>query len=60
MKAAYLVLAIFISLWLLIYHLMPWCACHLPVQASVVITCITAFAIIFGLCGALGRELGIY
>jgi hypothetical protein len=60
MKALILVVSILISVFLLIVALLPWCAAHLPMQASVVVCCLAAFLIIFGLCGALANELGIY
>jgi hypothetical protein len=59
MKAILLIVAIFVSLKLFLL-LLAWCATHLPMEASVVVSCVGAYAIFFGLCGSLAKQLGIY
>jgi hypothetical protein len=60
MKAVILILAVLISLLLLILMVLPWCAAHLPMEASLIICLVAVYFIIFGLCAPLARQLGIY
>ena len=60
MKAVVLIFAVLISLPLLILMVFPWCAAHLPMEASIIICLVAAYFIIFGLCAPLAKQLGIY